>query len=556
MGCDNDVVSLNTPQRGSDGLSSYIYIAYADNVVAGTPDIITNISYNTPTSGSQWFAFITSSTPITTFTSSLFENKWVKFKGADGSGAAGITIKNNNSVIKANVNILDFVGAGLTGVTVTDPGSTEADVNIVTAGLITKTRSQMLLDMTNNVVVPGANYLITNAGQSGIILKGITTKLVSSQGHYIGYYPDYQNTTGDFINIWNSGDSSVTINKLYAYQDIMYSSITGVTGSPPVIDAVNWLPISRTDERYKKTILSVVYDITTDTVTQASDSRGNLVIGSGFFGFRWGDDNCNSNFVAGIFSGTTFNLLRGVIQANVFCNSVVTSTTNTVNLNNNNINKSLISLTGSNIEIANSNIFCDQLNINNTTGTFILNKCVVENGLVSIFGSGNTIETTRFFNNSNSINVNTSTYSLFNSEIGISITLTNNTSNLIVNNTNSNHAVTLDLDTLMSGNILTLPSNAEGAGKWILTASSTKTIDTIISNFIEYPIEISCANTKSAIISPTAVAGTLVNKIVSDGGNLTLIGRSEASDIYVIKQSKALGGSDIVWKKLYATKYI
>lgn len=562
MSCDNNVVSLGTPQRGGNGVSSYTYIAYADNVVAGTPDTITNISYNTPTVGSQWFAFITSPTVITSFTPTLFEDKWVKFKGADGAGAAGISIKNNNTLIKANVNILDFVGAGLTGVTVTDPGSTEVDISIVTAGLISKTRSQMLLDITNNLVVPGANYLITDAVGSiggGVILKGITTNKITTEGNFIGYFPDYQNASGDFVDVWSSLDSSVTTGSLYSYGWIMYESLTGVTGIVPPADATNWLPISTNDTRYQTEILNVCYDIVGDVIFYGLDTRGNLVIGPDFYFFKWGQTTTNSNVIYTAGGGSSiYTTNRSIFRNNLLHAVSFAPSYSLSSFTNNNLNNTTISVgndLGGSVEITNCIGTSPALQISNTatSGTMTVNKCIFNSTTsVVINGSSNQINNT-LFNNFDLIGttVNTSTFSLNSSNISLPVTLTANTTNITVNPTYSNHQVNVDLDTAMSGNTLTEQSYMKGAGKWICTAATTKTIDKIVSGSgILHPVEITSADTKSTIVLPTAIASAVDNNIVSDAGSVTLVGRTAGSDFYIIQRE----GN--IWKKLSSVKYI
>lgn len=81
MGCNtNNIVSFGNP--GKNGASSYIYIAYADDVVSGTPDIVTNFLYGIPDPiSTRWMAVKNSTTPITNPVESDFQGLWVHVAG-------------------------------------------------------------------------------------------------------------------------------------------------------------------------------------------------------------------------------------------------------------------------------------------------------------------------------------------------------------------------------------------------------------------------------------------------------------------------------------------
>ena len=134
--CNGGIINIPQAFQGEDGISSYVYIAYADNVVLGTPDVVTNFQYGQPDPTSEWIAIITTNIPINNPSVLDFQGYWVKIKGASGVGAAGINVENNNvSVTGGPFTTLNFFAAGLTGVTVSNAGSGQADIEIVTAGL-------------------------------------------------------------------------------------------------------------------------------------------------------------------------------------------------------------------------------------------------------------------------------------------------------------------------------------------------------------------------------------------------------------------------------------
>ena len=64
---------------GTDGAEAYIYIAYAANVVAGNPDVVTGFSLTTK---DCWVAIISSIVPLVPVQSD-FQGKWVYTCGGD-----------------------------------------------------------------------------------------------------------------------------------------------------------------------------------------------------------------------------------------------------------------------------------------------------------------------------------------------------------------------------------------------------------------------------------------------------------------------------------------
>lgn len=76
MSCNtSNIVSFGAP--GKNGTSAYVYVAYADDVVLGTPDVVTNFVYGTPESTSKWIAFKKTSTEITNPVESDFQGLWI-----------------------------------------------------------------------------------------------------------------------------------------------------------------------------------------------------------------------------------------------------------------------------------------------------------------------------------------------------------------------------------------------------------------------------------------------------------------------------------------------
>lgn len=88
--CDEKRVNVLGPKgpQGPAGKSVYIYIAYASNVVPGTPDVVTGFSLTVP---DCWMAIRVSNIPLVPVQSD-FQGLWKKYCGADGTnGSDGAT---------------------------------------------------------------------------------------------------------------------------------------------------------------------------------------------------------------------------------------------------------------------------------------------------------------------------------------------------------------------------------------------------------------------------------------------------------------------------------
>jgi hypothetical protein len=74
---------------GVPGDSTYMYIGYADNVVAGSPDVVTGFSLTTP---KCWMAVITSNTPLLPPVEADFQGQWFDRCCECESGGDGINV--------------------------------------------------------------------------------------------------------------------------------------------------------------------------------------------------------------------------------------------------------------------------------------------------------------------------------------------------------------------------------------------------------------------------------------------------------------------------------
>jgi hypothetical protein len=412
--------------------------------------------------------------------------------------------------------------------------------------------------ISTGTVTAGQTYFITDVGMAGIQVQGIDANSITSQGQYIGYFPDYQNTSGDFAQVWNVMLASCTVGKLYAWNGAMYESVNGVTGSDPsTAPTSEWLLIDKTDSRYQKEILTVQYDVVSNTISKGEDARGNIITGSlGFATFKWGCDTCNNNTMSNTI-GDVYNL-GGIVAGNSFVSCEIRYPFFTGNLEGNTLTSTIVSYVSIYpvfVNLAQCYSSGGEILVENTSTTDDVNISGCQffgasGSAINIISSGKTITKTTFANNqivADTFSAICGNFNLSDSYIGLYIVLSKNSSGLYVTSSYSNHEATIDLDLNMTGNKLSMPSEAQGAGVWILTSAATKTINEIyITTTLNtaFPITIKPANGKSVVIDTIAIGSATTDNIVSSGTNETLVGRTNGSDFYTIQRSGTM------WQKI------
>jgi hypothetical protein len=310
MGCCDGIVELGAPgANGNDGVSSYTYIAYADDVTLGTPDVVTGFNADTPLPTSEWIAIITSSTPLTPVEAD-FDGYWVKIKGADGSGSAGINIKVNNTTVTGGpFTTLDFLGSGLSGIAGADAGSGEVDITVVTAGLITITRANALSLIGSSGLTPGASYWVYDVGDgdigsahAGVILRAIRNNAFDNVGIFIAKTPNRS-----AVSQWSEITSYSSGTYVEDFNEVYNATTATTIGNPPCATPAEWTFVVKSNATYYRTeIHGCVYNITDDQFYKRWDQRGNSIeltgVPSGTTAneillqcFRWGTDNVVGN---------------------------------------------------------------------------------------------------------------------------------------------------------------------------------------------------------------------------------------------------------------------
>ena len=367
MGCCDDPIKLGSPgSDGNDGISAYVYIAYADDVTLADPDVVTGFSYETPQPTSCWLAIKQTNTPISSPAAADFEDLWVKICGEDGVGAAGIQVSLNGTVVVDPTTNINFIPAGLTGISVVDAGSGIADVNVVTAGLVKIYRTDLIA--AAGTYVPGAYYWVVDVGdgdvddmdpagyglvgaaftsydhKGGIILRAITDSVLDSQGIYLARVID-RNT---YPSLFTPGTAYTQNTSVVENFNELYL-LTGTTGSytlQPAEDSANWDFLYKDDDTYYVTeIQGCQYDITSDFISARWDKRNNVLRNVNWASplynelikkaFRWGYfgySNNKINFVDNL--NKTVGERIPDYETTPYCSLVNYSNINTFNNNN------------------------------------------------------------------------------------------------------------------------------------------------------------------------------------------------------------------------------
>lgn len=325
----SDIINVLQAFNGADGTSAYVYIAYADTVTAGSPDTVTGYSYNVPTATSEWIGIITTNTPIASPVATDFDNHWFNFKGAPG--LPGINLENFNIPVAGGpFTTLNFISAGLTGVTVTNSGGGEAAINIVTASFNKTYRSDFLTLRAIGGLTPGASYWIVDTGDG----ENLNVNNYEMPAGYYGLtgaaLQSYLHLAGIIVRA--TSNNSIDINSIYLARTINRSTVTklftpgtsytlnerienfngvyrlqGATGVytvDPANDPANWVFETRDNTTYYNTeIHTCIYDLTTNTVVSRADNKGNYLKNIYLNGsnemmkkcFRWGTSDVIGN---------------------------------------------------------------------------------------------------------------------------------------------------------------------------------------------------------------------------------------------------------------------
>lgn len=336
------IYPVNTALPGPPGVSSFVYVAFATTVNnIGTPisSSASGFVNNQPNANSAFIAIITTNTPFPgPPPASAFNGYWVPLQGITVSG---INLQDDNIAVGGGpFTTLDFRGAGLTGVTVTNAGANEAEIQIITAGFIKTSYADLATIVTGNTLNPGAYYWIVDAGDAEGSYGGIY-KPECSPAYYTGMLPaniaTYAHNAGIIVRATSTNEfeasaiylarvpastvsSSVfSLNNNYTFGNkvVSYGQVFEVT-SPvpfnadiePADDPTRWNYIARDAADYVTEAQSCLFQFTAQAtapfgrVRARWDNKGNYLKNTNSTGtfneglkkiFRWGLSTVHSN---------------------------------------------------------------------------------------------------------------------------------------------------------------------------------------------------------------------------------------------------------------------
>ena len=270
---DSPVQPVNNPIPGPAGVSSYVYVAFADAVANGgtpTSTAISNFVNTYPNLSSDWFAILVSNTPIPSPVNGDFDGLWVPLTGVSLSG---INLEDDGVAVSGGpFSTINFQGSGLTGVTVTNNGSNKATVEIVTAGLVKTHFTSFQALAAGNNLTPGASYWIVDIGDgegngtvgsiyqaecspayyanfanpvafaayphnTGIIVRAISNNTVDPNGIYIARVPNPLTTQ------WFMPGTNYAASAPVASYNQVFTNVSGgplVANAEPADALVSW----------------------------------------------------------------------------------------------------------------------------------------------------------------------------------------------------------------------------------------------------------------------------------------------------------------------------
>jgi len=228
------------------------------------------------------------------------------------------TIQDEGSGL-AQQPIIDFVGAGVTATN--GVGKTVVTINGTAVSVISLLNAAMLVLISGSTVVAGQLYLITNANYSnggGVLVQGVTTSSITRNGTGLFWNADYQGV-GNYstvvptyvanLGVWgNYFGAFASVGDVVVYNNRNYVNLTGVWGTAPNTDAVNWqiLNFSATDGYIFETDF-VLYDVNSNNIVFRADKRNNEVdlydnVTDGYNtlnNFQWGKNDTSYNKIKG-----------------------------------------------------------------------------------------------------------------------------------------------------------------------------------------------------------------------------------------------------------------
>lgn len=140
------------------------------------------------------------------------------------------------------------------------------------------TLAQFVFDATNNLLQGGKVYYITDLG-NGAFVDAINPGEYNPVATWIRLVPS------SYSGCWRTNMAAPTIGVRYRHRQLLYTSLTGVVGTAPDTDLVNWQAVPINDPNYIRQYNAIVLtskasDLLIWPVIEERDQLGNCVIQS------------------------------------------------------------------------------------------------------------------------------------------------------------------------------------------------------------------------------------------------------------------------------------
>lgn len=411
------------------------------------------ITYSESTGSGGYSVIQDEGTPLASQTVIDFQGTGVTASNGVGKTVVTVPIQPAYATIQdegiglAQQPIIDFVGAGVTATN--GVGKTIVTINGTAVSVISLLNAAMLALISGSTVVAGQLYLITNANYSnggGVLVQGVTTSSITRNGTGLFWNADYQGV-GNYstvvptyianLGVWgNYFGAFASVGDVVVYNNRNYVNLTGVWGTAPSTDAVNWqiLNFSATDGYIFETDF-VLYDVNSNNIVFRADKRNNEVdlydnTVDGYNtlnNFQWGKNDTSYNKIKGKsdcviinsaatitgnflengrYIDTTVKLEAGFFEYNVISSQgAVLSTRTSGHFSNNVISGLNSSVTFTYLEVAsnfksNQILEGSQITANPTVNTLQMNNnTLIGASIITINAVGTAVNSLTFSNN-------------------------------------------------------------------------------------------------------------------------------------------------------------
>ena len=160
--------------------------------------------------------------------------------------------------------------------------STDSDSVLTLYYAVTKNALDILI--SNNLLVPGATYIITDRGDLGLIFTAVTGNKIADNGTRLMLCPmtyEAGDVDGDTsIGVWNP-TKSVSASNIAIWGGLFWINLTGAIGtadSDIALDATNWYvaPKVATSSYYTQLQFGCQFDVANDWISKQWDENGNV----------------------------------------------------------------------------------------------------------------------------------------------------------------------------------------------------------------------------------------------------------------------------------------